>query len=85
MLTFDLFEFFRFLLTVAATTYGVVRLILVIWRWQGVALTAAPESAVLYRYFLVLVLRARFRRFILDLFEIAVLGVLLAVLIGRHW
>ncbi len=85
MLTFDLFEFFRFLLALTATTYGVVRLILIIWRWHGVAGTATDGSAVLYRYFLVLVLRARFRRFILDFFEIAGLGVLLAVLIGRHW
>ena len=85
MLTFDLFEFFRFLLTVTATTYGVVRVIVIIWRWQDVAETATLGSAVLYRSFLVLVLRARFRRFILDFFESAGLGVLLAVLIGRHW
>ncbi len=85
MLTFDLFEFFRFLLTITATTYGIVRLIVIIWRWQGIAETATLGSGVLYRYFMVLALRARFRLFILDFLEIAGLGVLLAVLIGRHW
>ncbi len=85
MSSFDLFEFFRFLLTASVTIYGLVRLIQFIWRWQGIDGTGAVGSAVLYRYFMVLLFRARIRRFALDFIEIATLSLILLLLIGRHW
>jgi hypothetical protein len=83
--SFDLFEFFRFLLTASATIYGLVRLIQFIWRWHGIDGTSAVGSAMLYHYFMVLLFRARFRRFLLDFIEIATLSLALLLLIDRHW
>lgn len=85
MISLDPFEFFRFLLTASVTIYGVVRLSQFIWRWQGIDGASAVGSAVLYRYFMVLLIRARFRRFALDLIDIAILALILLLLIVRHW
>ena len=85
MSSFDPFEFFRFLLAASATIYGLVRLIQFIWRWQDIDGASAVGSAVLYRYFMVLLIRARFQRFALDFVEIATLTLILLLLIGEHW
>lgn len=85
MQPFDLFEFYRFMLAVLVTTYAVIKLLTAIWRWRGIYGEARAGSAVLYRYLLVLLLRARFRRFA---YELTVIGGLVAVfvlLVWRHW
>lgn len=85
MSSFDPFEFFRFLLAASVTIYTLVRLIQFIWHWQGLDGSSVVGSAVLYRYFMVLLIRARFRRFALDFIEIATLSLILLLLIGKHW
>ena len=85
MESFDLFEFFRFLLASSVTVYSLVRLIQFIWHWQGIDGRSAVGSAVLYRYFMLLLIRARFRRFIMDIVEIAALTAILLLLITGHW
>lgn len=85
MWSFDLFEFFRYMLTVVAGTYGLIRLLQFIWHWQGIDGEGRSGSALLYRYAMVLLLRARFRRFLYDLAVIGTLGGLLVLLIQRHW
>jgi len=83
--SFDLFHFYRFLLTVVVTVYGLIRLTLFIWRWQGLADRTQGGAMVLYRYFVVLLLRARFRRFLLELSAIGGLAAVLVLLILWHW
>ena len=82
---FDLFEFYRYMLAVLVTVYSVVRLTLFIWRWQGAAGRARGGSEIVYRYLVVLLLRARFRRFAYELAVIGGLLLILAVLIIMHW
>lgn len=85
MRPFDLFEFYRFMLAVLVTTYSVIKLLTAIWRWRGIYGEAGAGSAVLYRYLLVLLLRARSRRFA---YELTIIGGLVAVfvlLVWRHW
>ncbi len=85
MWSFDLFEFFRYMLSVVAGTYGLIRLLQFIWHWQGIDGEARTGSALLYRYAIVLILRARFRRFAYDLAVIGSLAGLLVLLVQRHW
>jgi len=82
---FDLFEFYRFMLTVLVTVYGVVRLAVFIWQWQGAAGQARVGSAFLYRYLIVLLLRARLRRFAYEFTTIGGLAAILVLLIHLHW
>ncbi len=82
---FDLFEFYRFILTVLVGTYSVVRLATLIWRWQGFGRRMAVGSPVLHRYFLLLLVRTRFRRFVYELFVVGGLAAVLALLIRWHW
>jgi hypothetical protein len=82
---FDLFEFYRFILTVLVTTYGIIRLVMFIWHWRGAVGQARGGTAILYRYAAVLLLRARFRRFLYDAGTIGGLLAILALLIHLHW
>jgi hypothetical protein len=82
---FDLFGFFRFMLAVLVTAYGMIRLIFLIWRWQGISGRVRMGSPVLYRYVIVLLLRARLRRFAYELSVIGGLVVVLVLLIRLHW
>lgn len=85
MRPFDLFEFYRFMLAILVTTYSVVKLLTVIWRWRGIYAEAGVGSAILYRYLLVLLLRARFRRFAYELTVIGGLFTVFVLLVWRHW
>ena len=84
MRSLDLFEFYRFLLTILVTCYTGTRLALFIWRWQG-QVDEVLGTALLRRYVIVLLLRFQLRRF---LYEFCVLGFLvgsLYLLIRLHW
>jgi hypothetical protein len=83
--SFDLFHFYRFLLALIASIYSLVQLTIFVWRWQGLAGRTQGASLVLYRYFVVLLLRARFRRFFFELSTIAGLAAVLALLVALHW
>lgn len=83
--SFDLFHFYRFLLTLLVTVYGLIRLTLFIWQWQGFAGRTQGGAILLYRYFVVLLLRARFRRFLFELCTIGGLAAVLVLLILWHW
>ena len=85
MRTFNLFEFFRFMLTVLVTTYTIIRLITFIWRWEDAVGGAHGGTAVFYRYLGVLLLRMRFRRFLYELVTLGGLTAVLALLILFHW
>ena len=85
MRTFNLFEFFRFMLTVLVTTYTIIRLVTFIWRWQGAVGGAHGGNAVFYRYLGVLLLRTRLRRFLYELVTLGGLIAVLALLILFHW
>lgn len=75
---FDLFAFFRFVLFTLVCTYGTVRLVMFIWRWRGFGEGGPVGSALLSRYLIALLLRARLGRF---LYELTVIGTLAALLI----
>lgn len=85
METYDPFEFFRFLLTVTASTYTLIRLILFIWHFRAAVDPTQTGATVLYHYLVVLVLRARLRRFLFDLLQVSVLAIALVLLIRGHW
>jgi hypothetical protein len=82
---FDLFEFYRFMLTVLVSVYGTIRIALFIWHWHGVTGRTRVGSALLYRYLFVLLLRARFRRFAYELITIGGLASILVLLVHLHW
>lgn len=75
---FDLFAFYRFVLAALVCIYGTVRLVMFVWWWQGFGRDGPVGSAMLYRYLIVLLLRARFRRFV---YEFAVIGGLVGALV----
>ena len=82
---FDLFEFYRFMLTVLVSVYGTIRIVLFIWHWHGVTGQARVAYALLYRYLFVLLLRARFRRFAYEFVTIGGLATILVLLVLLHW
>ena len=84
MPSFDLFEFYRFLLFVLAASYSLVRVVLFIWWWQ-VSADSVLGGAMVRRYLSVLLLRVRFWRFIYEFVVMAGLASILLVLIQLHW
>ena len=81
---FDLFVFFRFLLVALVCVYGTVRLVALVWHWQGFAQGGLVGSPLLWRYFTALVLRARLRCFAYELTVIGGLIVILIMLLRLH-
>ena len=81
---FDLFEFYRYLLTLLVSIHCAVRLVSHVYRWQAFDRRHrwAPR---LRRYAVVHLLRLRFRRFWVDATQIAILSAILLLLISRHW
>ena len=85
MCGFDLFEFYRFLLTVLVGSYCVVRLAVFIWRFQSLGVDDPRGLGLLRRYLIVQVLRVRITRFTADLLQIGALLVIVVLLVNRHW
>lgn len=83
MQRFDLFEFYRFLLTVAVATYSIVRTATFIWQWQRYEQRSrwAPLAR---RYVEVQLLRLRVGRFLGEIVQIIMLTLLFVLLIERH-
>lgn len=84
-MAFDLFEFYRFMLAVLVGTYGTVRLISSIWRWQGLGKGGPRTQALFRRYVLIQLARVRFRRFWWDFVTIAMLAFIFILLVRWHW
>lgn len=84
MPSFDLFEFYRFLLFVLAASYSLVRVVFFIWWWQ-VSADSVLGGAMVRRYLSVLLLRVRFWRFLYEFVVMAGLASILLVLIQLHW
>jgi hypothetical protein len=82
---FDLFAFYRFILTVFVASYAVVRLGCLMWRWQSFGADDPRGMGLIRRYLIVQFLRTRLRRFLPDLAAIGVLLLVLLLLIGAHW
>ena len=80
----DLFDLYRFILAVLVCSYGVVRLIAFVWRWQGELSQAGGPTSRFLRYAGLLLLRLRVRRFAYDLSVVAGLFVVLVLLIRLH-
>ncbi len=78
MFEFDLFHFYRFLLTVLVASYALVRLVLFVSRWQDLGADDPRGVGLLKRYLLVQLFRIRLSRFAR---EGVVIGLLLALLI----
>lgn len=81
---FSLFHLYRYLLTVVACTYVVVRAGGFIWRWQIATDDAERPEALVRRYLVALLLRSRVRRFWIELVQIAILVVVLVLVIRLH-
>ena len=77
----DLFAFYRRLLLVLVSTYGVIRLIQFIWRWRAGGLGARRHEAMVRHWVELSVLRLRFRRFAFDVLQIVVLATILAYVV----
>lgn len=82
---FDLFDFYRFLLSVLVGSYATVRLVTFIWRLQYIGFGDPRARGLLRQYLLIQMLRVRFRRFAWDLLQIALLLVVFILLLHRHW
>jgi hypothetical protein len=82
---FDLFAFYRFILTVLVASYMVVKLACFMWRWQSFGADDPRGVGLLRRYLIVQLLRTRLRRFMPDVAAIGVLLIVLLLLIGAHW
>jgi hypothetical protein len=79
----DLFETYRLLLLIVCTVYTIVVMAQWAWRWLGY-FTESRRKQVLGHYAVVLLLRARFRRFAGDLLEVAMLAAVLGLILYAH-
>jgi hypothetical protein len=75
------FNVFRRALLVVGLTYTLVQLIHIYGRWAAWGVGAARHELLLRRWMIVTLLNIRLRRFTLELLEIGVLAMILAVLI----
>jgi hypothetical protein len=82
---FDLFAFYRFILTVFVASYAIMRLACLTRRWQSLGADDPRGAGLLRRYLTVQLLRTRLRRFMPDIAAIGVLLIVLLLLIGAHW
>jgi hypothetical protein len=78
----QLFDLYRKLLLIVFSTYGTVKLVNFVWRWQLATRRASRHEALLRRYLFLTLLRVRLRRFWLDALQILLLCV---VLFGLVW
>ncbi|MFQ5413409.1 MAG: hypothetical protein ACE5E6_03025 [Phycisphaerae bacterium] len=83
-MSFDLFEFYRFILAALVSTYTIARFVAAIWWWQGLGAGGSRGGAFLRRYVVVQLLRLRVWRFAWDLATIAGLVVILVIVIRSH-
>jgi hypothetical protein len=80
----SLFEVYRRLLAFVVSTYIAVRIAMFVWRWQASFDRSDRVENVLRRYAVTLLLTSRFRRFWIDLLQIAVLVVLFICIVRMH-
>lgn len=77
----DLFAFYRRLLLILVSTYGVIRLIQFIWRWRAGGLRAGRHETMVRHWVELSVLQVRIKRFTLDVLQIVVLAAILAYVV----
>jgi hypothetical protein len=84
MRDFDLFDFWRYLLSVAVTIYVLIYTTRTLWGYLA-WFNSSRRLKVMGRYAAVLLLRARVRQFAGELIQIGVLLAVLAGVVGLHW
>src|SRR5262245_8073462 len=80
----DLFEFFRFILTIACFIYAAVVTIQSVWNWMLYLSGTQRATTLLRRYLIIQLLRLRLRPFAGELVQIAVWTAVLVFLIRMH-
>lgn len=80
----DVFELWRYLLTTVVTVYVAVYMLRTLLSWLAY-FRISRRTTVMGHYALVLLLRARLRRFGGELLGIGMLLVLLGTVVGLHW
>src|SRR5262245_156273 len=80
----DLFEFWRFILTVACFIYAAVLTVQSIWNWLVYLSGPQRATTLLRRYVIIQLLRLRLRPFAGELLQIGVWSVVLAQLVRLH-
>jgi len=80
----DLFYSWRWLLMVVCTVYAVGRTGQSFWRWYAYLWSGDRSTLLMRQYLFVQLLRLRVHRYTLELAQIAVLLVLLAVISWAH-
>jgi hypothetical protein len=80
----DLFNLWRHLLSIVVTIYVAIYTLRTIWSWL-LFFRLSPRHTVMGHYAMVLLLRARVRRFSHELLQIAGLLAVMAGLVGLHW
>jgi len=81
---FDLFFFWRRVLVIACTIYAIIRLAQTARTWYGRLSGRGRHVTIARQYLLIQLLRISPRRFIWELFDLAVLAALAGVLIYLH-
>ncbi len=80
----DIFDFWRYLLSIVVTTYVAIYMLRTLWSWL-IYFRSSRRTTVMGHYALVLLLRARVRRFGGEMLRIGMLLVLLGAVVGLHW
>lgn len=78
----DIFDVYRMTLAIVFGCYAIVRTAHFVWHWQADTQRAGRHEALLRRFLLTSLMRARLRRFWFDLVQIAVLLAVFAYLVG---
>ena len=80
----DIFDFCRYLLSLVVTIYVMIYTARTIWG-HLVWFRSSRRFSVMGHYAVVLLLRARLRRFGGELLQIGMMLVLLGAIVGLHW
>lgn len=80
----EIFDLWRWMLTVVVTIYVTIYTWKTVWGYL-LWFNSSRRFQVMGRYALVLLLRSRFHKFAGELARIAALVVLFAVIVGLHW
>jgi hypothetical protein len=80
----EIFDLWRYLLTTVVTIYVAVYMLRTLWSWL-IYFRSSRRTTVMGHYALVLLLRARVRRFDGEMLAIGLLLMLLGAVVGLHW
>lgn len=80
----DIFHVWRWLLSIVVTVYVVVYTVRTLWV-HVLWFRSSPRFTVMGHYAVVLLLRARIRRFRRELLQIVLMVTILMGIVGLHW